>query len=350
VDDSETFVVDGLLDPGQASLHFPGEAYTALGTRAAWRRHPSCARVDMEEDRGTSFHVVHIRFEPDKNSRPATVASSVTATAAAEEAACLVVSSNDKTLAPIGEKKPRAHGAAAAGGTACSTPEAEPAAAVSVAGAYSSGAAGGGGASKPRGGGLSPKIALSLMSSSALFQREEEYVQTLKAAGRAAMVGFHTRLAGAMCHLSSGPGELTLVADSVPYACFTLREACASGSLYRGTGATSAGAGAGGGWGRRSKSEELIVNPSIVVKRILELARQTASAISHCHRRGVSVRARWGNRLSPVQLWVLTSISAQEIISRLESMPSPQPFACARRYCLVGSDRETRTGTSSRPG
>jgi len=162
----------------------------------------------MEEDRGTSFHVVHIRFEPDKNSRPATVASSVTATAAAEEAACLVVSSNDKTLAPIGEKKPRAHGAAAAGRTAYGALEAEPAAAASVAatssgvggdgGGGGGGSGGGGGASKPRGGGLSPRIALSLRSPSALFQREEEYIPTLKAAGRAAMVGFHTRLAGAM--------------------------------------------------------------------------------------------------------------------------------------------------------
>ncbi len=295
MDNNETFVVDGLLDPGQASLHFPGEAYTALGTGATRRRQQLVERADAEEVDPGSFHVVHVRFEPDKNSRPAAAASSTNAIAAAEEVPCLVASSSDKTLAPIGEKQPRAHGATATGGAALTAPEAEPAAAVSVAGASSSGVGGGaGGASKPRGGGLSPKTALSLVSSSALFLREEEYVQTLKAAGRAAMVGFHARLAGAMRHLRSGPGELTLVVDSVPGACFTLREACASGSLYRGTGGKRAGGAGADDRGRRSASEEPRIDSSVVVDRMLELARQTAAGISHCHRTGVSARARWG--------------------------------------------------------
>ena len=119
----------------------------------------------------------------------------------------------------------------------------------------------------------------------------------LKAVGRAAMVGFHAQLAGAMCHLRWGSGELTLVADSIPATCSTLREACVSGSLYRGTGTTSVV----GVRGRHSTLEELRVDPSIVVDRILEIARQTAAAISHCHRRGVSAgdeidwRQWWGD-------------------------------------------------------
>lgn len=108
----------------------------------------------------------------------------------------------------------------------------------------------------------------------------------LKACGRAAMVGFHAQLAGAMRHLSWGPGELILIADNIPSACSTLWEACVSGNLYRGTRMINANG------GRPKPSEVKAINSSVVVDRMLEVARQMAAAISHCHKRGVSARQR----------------------------------------------------------
>ena len=105
--------------------------------------------------------------------------------------------------------------------------------------------------------------------------RGGEYIPDLQAAGRAAMVGFHTGLSGALLDFTWGSGELVLVAEHIPSVCATLREALC-GSLYRGSDFTSHGA------------EERSLGAEGAAQRILTIARQTAAAISHCHRRGVS--------------------------------------------------------------
>lgn len=271
-DSNEIFIIDGLVPPGQASLHFPGEVYTATGTTTERRRQTSGESTDT--DGGASFHAVYVRFEPDKN-RPV----AATWTAPKEED-----NGGHKQLAPIDEKQLTKHGADAithgspVGVMAAPTVGASPVSSCSST------------SNKTRGSlspsrALSPTNGISLLGPT-LVQREEEYVPMLKAAGRAAMVGFHAQLGGAMRYLTCGPGELTLVADSIPGACSTLWEACVSGSLYRGTGKISTD----GGRGHRKTSADTRINSSVVVDRMLELARQTAAAISHCHSRGVSAR------------------------------------------------------------
>lgn len=105
--------------------------------------------------------------------------------------------------------------------------------------------------------------------------RDGEYIPALRTAGRAAMVGFHTGLSGALRDFTWGSGEFMIVAEHIPSGCVTLREALC-GSLYRGSDFTSRG------------TEERGLGAEGIAQRILTIARQTAAAISHCHRRGVS--------------------------------------------------------------
>lgn len=275
-DSNEVFIVDGLVPPGQASLHFPGEAYTATGTTMERRRQTSGESNDS--DGGGIFHAVYVRFEPDKN-RPVAAAGK----APKEEEDTSATSNGHKQLAPIDERQLTKQGADAITNSNPVGVMAAPATGASPGSSSTS-------SNKPRES-LSPSRSLSPTNAVSFrgpthVQREDEYVPMLKAAGRAAMVGFHAELAGAMRHLTWGPGELILVADKIPGACSTLWEACVSGSLYRGTGKISAD----GARNRPKPSEDKVINSSVVVGRMLKLARQTAAAISHCHNKGVSAR------------------------------------------------------------
>lgn len=276
-DSNEIFTIDGLVPPGQASLYFPGEAYTATGTTMERRRQTSDERGDSDASR--SFDAVFVRFEPDKN-RPVAAAG----TALQEEQNTLVTLTGHNQLAPIAERQQAKHRADT---IASSSPVGVMAGPLTAASSSISSSS----SNKPRGS-LSASRSLSPTNAGARWgpthiQREEEYVPMLKAAGRAAMVGFHAQLAGALRHLTWSPGELILVADNIPSACSTLWEACVSGGLYRGTGKMSTD----GSRGRQTTLEDKKTSSSVVVDRMLELARQTAAAISHCHGRGVSAGA-----------------------------------------------------------
>lgn len=269
-DNDETLVIDGFLSPDQASLNFRGEAYTATEATAAPRRQKSDDSTGSGGDR--TYHVVHARFGPDKN-RPAADAASTPSTA---QATSPMASNGVKQLAPITEKQLGVRVRGTGGVSTYSRPLEEAAATAAPAAGMSSG----GSSSKSRR--ALPPINHQSLVTSANPQREEEFVPMLKAAGRAAMVGFHTHIAGTLHRLTWGAGELTLVANNLPVTCFTLREACVSGNLYRETGKVSGG----GSQGHRTSAEE--PRAPIVVDRMLELARQMAAAISHCHCRGVS--------------------------------------------------------------
>lgn len=109
--------------------------------------------------------------------------------------------------------------------------------------------------------------------------RDIDFVPTLEAVGRAAMVGFHSLLAGDLQGLTWGPRELTIVADCIPSGCLTLREALAS-SLYKESASAVVGLG------------NQNCGTAVVVDRMLTLARQIAVAIAHCHSKGVSDRKK----------------------------------------------------------
>lgn len=279
VDNDEVLVIDGFLSPDQASLNFRGEAYTATAATAALRRQKSDESTSSGGDR--AYHVVHARFGPSDKNRPAATDNAPTPSAA--QATSSAASSGVKQLAPITEKQPGVRVRGTGGVSTYSSPlEATSAAAAPAAGVSSRG-----GSSKSRR--ALPPINHQPVASSANFQREEEFVPMLKAAGRAAMVGFHAHIAGTLHRLTWGAGEVTLVASSLPATSFTLREACVSGNLYRGTGKVSGGGGGGGSQGHRASAEG--PRAPIVVDRMLELARQMAAAISHCHCRGVRASA-----------------------------------------------------------
>eukprot|EP00903_Cladosiphon_okamuranus_P013903 g12931.t1 len=274
-DSNGIFTIDGLVSPGQASLCFPGEAYTATWTTMDRRRQTSGENGDSDASR--SFHAVRIRLESGKN-RP--VAS--TGVPPKEEENALATFIGHKQLAPIDEKQLTKHGADA---IASSSPAGVVTASVTAASASVSSSS----SNQPRGSSMASRslsTTHAVSRSPTRIQREEEYVLMLKAAGRAAIVGFHARLAGALRHLTWSPGELILVADKIPSACSTLREVCVSGSIYRETGKMSND----GGRGRQNALDDKNISSSVVVGRMLELARQTAAAISHCHSRGILLR------------------------------------------------------------
>lgn len=113
--------------------------------------------------------------------------------------------------------------------------------------------------------------------------RGRDFLQVLKAVGRAAMVGFHVGLVGAVRDITWGESGLTTIVDAAPSGCFTLQEAL-GGALYRENGIENSGGRIGGG-GASSVGGSGVVG---VVGRMLALARQVAAAMAHCHRRGVS--------------------------------------------------------------
>lgn len=275
-DNNDTFIVDGLLTPSQASLRFPGEAYKT--TRMTMEQPRQTSGENTDNNSGRSFHALYVRFEHDNNRLVAAVGAAST-----EEENTFALSNGHKQLAPIDERQLTKHGADAITHRS----------AVGIVAAPATGASPGdskGSSSMPRGS-FSPSRSLSPTNAvaqrgSTFVQREEEYVPMLKAVGRAAMVGFHAGLAGAMRLLTWGPGELVLVANDMSSTCSTLREAFVSGSLYRVTGKINTD----GGRGRPKPLEDEKSNSAVVVDRMLELARQTAAAISHCHSAGVSAR------------------------------------------------------------
>ncbi|CAM9504523.1 unnamed protein product, partial [Scytosiphon promiscuus] len=274
----ETFVIDGDLLPGQASLYFPGEAYTAT-TAEIQRRRTSADDFDWGPNgsAGSSFHVVHLRIDSSDN-KPATMAP--TAASPTEEVSSIASSSGgEKQLAPIDDKERRMPAGGVARGRGSPVEE--------VGSGISAGVSSGD--SKVRGGSsptrsLSPKQTRPLKISASPM-RGEDLISILEAVGRAAMVGFHAHLGGAMRRLTWGPSDLTLIADGTPSACSTLREACMSGGLYRATGMLTGSGGQG-----QHLAEEKTSHASVVVDRILKLATQMAAAISHCHSRGVLLR------------------------------------------------------------
>lgn len=239
---SETFVIDGLLSEGKASIHVVGEAYTA--------------RLEGEADDGDavsngSYHIVHISFEPI-NKLPSLATSDAMSTAAGKTLSTVL--EGERHPAPTTQTQDNGF----SGSTKMSTREA-------------GGASSGGNNIQTTA--SAPSSSRSLVGST--YMRGGDYVPVLKAVGRAAMVGFHAGLAGALRNLTWGSRELTLVVDAVPIECFTLREAL-SGKLYRGTGTAS------------TAGREQQICTADVVDRMLTLARQLAEAISHCHRRWVS--------------------------------------------------------------
>ncbi|CAM9234091.1 unnamed protein product [Ectocarpus sp. 12 AP-2014] len=297
------FVICGLLSRGQASLHIPGEAYTA--TRSTTNR---CQQQLDECSR--SYHVVHVRFETGNTTqadRP------MPATPAVAEA--IPGEIGDNHLGTIDERQGKVHRAGAE-------------ATAGLGAGWSSGVTGGNktGRSLSSSRSISPTNRVALLSSTH-SKREEEYVPMLKAMGRAAMVGFHAQLAGAVRQLRWEACDLTLIADDLPGACLTLREACTSGSLYRGTGVgTSSSSSSRGHHATRNDQR---VNVPVVVDRILKIAKQMAAAILHCHRKGVLLRTttpdnvlvtpEWDAILRPnyshayeAQRWTTVSVRAQQ--------------------------------------
>ncbi|CAM9502681.1 unnamed protein product [Ectocarpus sp. 4 AP-2014] len=296
------FVICGLLSPGQASLHIPGEAYTATrSTTNRCRQQPDqCSR---------SYHVVHVRFETGNTTQ---AASPMSATPAVAEATPGEI--GDNHLGTIDERQGKVHRAGAE-------------ATAGLGAGWSSGVTGGNktGRSLSSSRSMSPTNRLALLSSTH-SKRKEEYVPMLKAMGRAAMVGFHAQLAGAVRQLRWEACDLTLVADDLPGACLTLREACTSGSLYRGTGVRTSSSSSRG---HHATRDDQRVNAPVVVDRILKLAKQMAAAILHCHRKGVLLRTttpdnvlvtpEWHAILRPnyshayeAQKWTTVSVRAQQ--------------------------------------
>lgn len=131
---------------------------------------------------------------------------------------------------------------------------------------------------------LSPTSRALLLASPCI--RGRECVQVLKAVGRAAMVGFHVGLVGAVRDITWGSSSLTIIVDSAPSGCITLQEAL-GGALYR-EGRVWSGAGRSREGGTRSSGVGDSAEVTGVVDRMLMLARQLAAAMAHCHRRGVS--------------------------------------------------------------
>lgn len=263
------FVIGGLLSPGQASLHIPGEAYTAKrSTTNRYRQQPD----DSAHDCRRSYHVVHVRFETGNTTQAS--ASPLSATPPVAEATA--GATGDNHLATIDERRGKVH---RAGAEATAGP---------AAAGCSSGVTGGKktGRSLLSSRSISPTNRLALMASTH-SKREEEYVPMLKAMGRAAMVGFHAQLAGAVRQLRWEASDLTLIADDLPGVCLTLREAYTSGSLYRGTGIGTSSS-ISSNRGHHATRDDQRVNAPMVVDRILKLSKQMAAAILHCHRKGVS--------------------------------------------------------------
>lgn len=272
----ETFVIDGDLSPQQASLHFPGEVYTATTMTNFQRRRTSDGDSDCGRNGSASrsFHVVHLRLDGSDSKSAATTHTAASPT---QEASSIASIHGDRQLNPIDDKERKIRPASVARG--CSKTAEE------VGSGTSSGVSSR--SSKPLGESspphsLSPKHPRSLKNSTS-SKREEDCVSMLKAVGRAAMVGFHAHLGGAMRRLTWGLGEFTLIADNIPSACSTLREAFMSGGLYRVTRVLTGG----GGQGQHPAEGEKL-HASVVADRILKLATQMAAAISHCHCRGVS--------------------------------------------------------------
>ena len=229
-----TYAIDSFLSGEQASLCFRGETYTAT------------TRLESNEDgpnAGRSYHLVRMGFERDSLLAP-TAASTSAATRRRSLAASTPLNADEEqNMASIGNENTGEVPVISSGRTQTDS-SCQP--------------------SEPPRDFIGPK-----------FMRRCEYLTALRAFGRAAMVGFHTRLSGALRDFRWGAGELVLVADSIPSGCLTLREALC-GSLYRGGGFTSHG------------NEEKCLGTESACQRILTIARQTAAAISHCHHRGVS--------------------------------------------------------------
>ena len=229
-----TYIIDGFLPGEKASLCFRGEAYTAMTAR-------------QPEDgikSGRSYHVVRIGFDHDI--RLATLSTSTAAAAARNRHPAAPALKADEELNAVGRdrntgKVPDVHS-----GHTKSDQSNQPSE------------------------GARPVIG-------STYMRGSEYMSTLRAAGRAAMVGFHTGLSGALRDFTWGSGELVLVAkSSISSDCVTLQEALC-GSLYRGTVAG------------RHVAEEQSLGVRGAAERMLTIAKQTAEAISHCHCRGVSL-------------------------------------------------------------
>lgn len=244
VDGRRTYVIDGLLKVDQASVHLCGEAYTATALRRDTK-----TENDNDATSRQAYNIVHIRFVPNNKD------ISITSTRRVQTPTTTALSEQNHSPPAVTNGTKQANGA------------------VSV--NYSSREAGGTFTSSeiahngpPRKGMVSTtSSSRSLLGSP--FKVEVSFLSTLKAIARSAMVGFHRGLAGGMRDLTWTKGGITLVVDAVPGGCCTLRESL-SGRLYQGTGIGAAGA-AG------------------VVERMLNLARQTAAAISRCHQKGVSL-------------------------------------------------------------
>lgn len=136
----------------------------------------------------------------------------------------------------------------------------------------------------PGNGNLSP-------TSMALFvgspcTRDQDCLQALRAVGRAAMVGFHGGLVGAVRDISWGKSGLITIVDAGPSGCLTLQEML-RGALYRESGIGNSGRGVEAG-GASDVGGLGVVG---VISRMLTLTRQIAAAMAHCHRRGVSCSA-----------------------------------------------------------
>lgn len=253
VDGRRTYVIDGLLKVDQASVHLCDEAYTAAAVRRG-------AETETDDDATSrqAYNIVHIRFVPNNKDRSITSTRRVqtpTTTALSEQ-------SHSPPAATNGMKQ--ANGA------------------VSV--NYSSREAGGTFPSSeiahdrpPRKGMVSTSSSSQSLQGSP-FKLDVSFLSTLKAIARSAMVGFQRGLAGGIRDLTWTKGGITLVVDAVPRGCCTLRESL-SGRLYQGTGI-----------GRQEKKHgSEATGAAGVVERMLNLARQTAAAISRCHQKGVSL-------------------------------------------------------------
>lgn len=253
VDGSGTFVIDGLLAVGQASVHFCGEAYTATALRRDTE-----TENDNDATNRQAYNIVHIPFEPGNKDRPST---STTRT---------------PTSIPtsFGEKN-RAQPAATNGTTHVNRAASDSYSSREAGRKYSSSDYVHG---RPSRKGFVSASSRSRSPVGSPHNLETDFLATLKTIARSAMVGFHSGLAGVMRDLTWTNGGITLVVDAVPSGCCTLRESL-SGRLYQGTGI-----------GRREgKQGSGATGAAGVVDRMLNLARQIAAAISRCHQTGVSM-------------------------------------------------------------
>lgn len=267
------YKIDSLLTGGQASVGLPGEAYAATAQGKV-----ETADLGTRISPTQSFHVLYMRFDTLKSSS----SSPIMATARGAIAYSMPATAKSDGQAMISDE-------AAAGGFIAET---DTSSRSGIRKATPDGDMFEPNASKmpeipssrsPNRSVVRPTDGVPEESSSRSTTRSpvgpinrsgDEYVPTLKAVGRAAMVGFHSGLAGSIRDLMWEKIELTLIAESLPSGCFTLRKALCGG-LYEEHGIDGVGSG---------EHKDRAKN---VVERMLAMAKQTAAAISHCHRRGV---------------------------------------------------------------